>query len=64
MNIHESVLQPIPAFIYCNPRQSPAGRSWKFPCACATNSAHWRSFAKIFLWWNHTWNKIILGRST
>ena len=32
--------------------------------ACATNSAHGRGFAKIILWWNHVWNKIILGRST
>jgi len=27
MNIHEAVLQPITAFVYCNLRQSPAGRS-------------------------------------
>ena len=28
MNIHEAVLQPIAAFVYCN-RQAPAGRRWQ-----------------------------------
>ena len=64
MNIHEAVLQPIAAFVYCN-RQASAGRrrqtkvgNFRAPeCASATNSA--RGFAKIILWWNHAWNKII-----
>jgi len=56
MNIHEAVLQPIAAFVYCN-RQAAAGRrrqtkvgNFRAPAgACATNSAHGRSFAKIIL---------------
>jgi len=28
MNIHEAVLQPIAAFVYCN-RQAAAGRRWQ-----------------------------------
>jgi len=66
MNTHEAVLQPIAAFVYCNNRQATAGRrrrtkvgNFRAPAgACATNSAHGRSFAKIILWWNHAWNKI------
>jgi len=74
MNIHDAVLQPIAAFVYCN-RHAVAGRrrrtnvgNFRTPAipagACATNSAHGRDFAKVILWWNHAWNKIILGRST
>jgi len=55
MNIHEAVLQPIAAFVYCN-CQAAAGRrrqtSWKFPRAagaCAANSTRGQSFAKIIL---------------
>jgi len=56
MNIHETVLQPIAAFVHCN-RQAAAGRGrqakvGKFhaPHAPAQlNSAHGRSFAKIIL---------------
>jgi len=67
MNIHETVLQPIAAFVYCN-RQAAAETTvgnFRAPAgACTTNSAHGRGFAKIILWWNHAWIKIILGRST
>jgi len=53
MNIHEAVLQPIAAFVYCN-RQAAANRrrqtkvgNFRAPAgACATNSAH---FAKIIM---------------
>jgi len=60
MNIHEAVLQPIAAFVYCN-RKAAAGRrqqakdgNFHAPAgACATeralNSAHGRSSAKIIL---------------
>ena len=54
MNIHEAVLQPIAAFVYCN-RQAAAGHrrqtkvgNFRAPAgACTTNSAHGRNFAKI-----------------
>ena len=63
MNIHEAMLQPIAAFVYCI-RQAAAGRRRQAKIgifharagACATkqlNSAHGRSFAKIILLWNH-----------
>ena len=60
MNIHETVLQPIAAFVHCN-RQAAAGRrrqakvgNFHAPHPPAQlNSAHGRSFAKIILWWNH-----------
>jgi len=42
MNIHEPVLQPIAAFVYCN-RQAAAGRRRKFPRACATELRPCRS---------------------
>jgi len=55
MNIHEAVLQPISAFVYCN-RHAATGRrqtkvgNFRVPAgACATNSAHGRGFAKIIL---------------
>ena len=57
MNIHEAVLQPIAAFVYCN-RQAAALRrqqaevgNFHAPHARAqlTNSAHGRSFDKIIL---------------
>ena len=56
MNIHEAVMQPIAAFVCCN-RQAAAGRrrqtkvgNFLAPAgACATNSAHGRSFNKIIL---------------
>ena len=56
MNIHEAVLQPIAAFVYCN-RHAAAGRrrqtkigNFRAPeGACATNFAHGRRFAKIIL---------------
>jgi len=56
MNIHEAVLQPIVAFVYCN-RHAAAGRrrltkvgNFRASAgACATNSAHGRGFAKIVL---------------
>ena len=56
MNIHEAVLQPIDAFVYCN-RHAVAGRrrqtkvgNFRAPAGvCTTNSAHGRSFAKIIL---------------
>jgi len=71
MNMHEAVLQPIAASVYCN-RHAAAGRrrqtnvgNFRSPAgACATNSDHWWSFAKIILWWNHAWKKIISGQST
>ena len=55
MNIHEAVLQPNAAFVYCN-RQAAASRrrqtkvgNFRAPAgACATNSAHGRGFAKLF----------------
>ena len=55
MNIHEAVLQPIAAFVYCN-RQTAAGRRRRQKSEISTrqqapaqlNSAHGRSFAKIF----------------
>ena len=54
MNIHEAVLQPIAAFVYCN-RQAAGGCRWQTKVgnvrasagACTTNSAHGRNFAKI-----------------
>ena len=72
INIHEAVLQPIAAFVYCNPRQQQASRrqaevgNFHAPQApaCATKLRRWAGFAKIILWWNHAWNKIILGWST
>jgi len=56
MNIHEAVLRPIVAFVYCN-RQAAAGRRRQtnvgnfraLAGACATNSAHGLCFAKIIL---------------
>ena len=56
MNIHEAVLQPIAAFMYCI-RQAAAGRrrqtkvgNFRAPArAWANNSAHGRGFAKIIL---------------
>ena len=56
MNILDSVLQPIAAFVYCN-RQAAAGRrrqakggNFHAPAgACVTGFAHGRSFAKIIL---------------
>ena len=55
MNIHEAVLQPIAAFVYCNHqaaagrrRQAKVGNFHASGSACATElSAHGRSFAKI-----------------
>ena len=54
MNIHEAVLQPIAAFVYCN-HQVAAGRRRQAKSEISTrqqapaqlNSAHGRSFAKI-----------------
>ena len=56
MNIHEVVLQPIAAFVYCN-RHAAAGRRRQTNVgnfrvqagACATNSTHGRGFAKVIL---------------
>jgi len=56
MNIHEAVLQPIAAFVYCN-RHAAAGRRRQtnvgdfraLAGTCATNSAHGRGFAKIIV---------------
>jgi len=56
MNIHEAVLQPIAAFVYCN-RQAAAGSrrqaevgNFHAPQAPAQlNSARGRGFAKIIL---------------
>jgi len=53
MNIHEAVLQPITAFVYCN-RHAAAGQTefgnFRAPAgACATNSTHGRGFTKIIL---------------
>ena len=56
MNIHEAVLQPIAAFVYCN-RQAAAvvaGRqkseiSTRQHAPAQLNSAHGWSFAKIIL---------------
>jgi len=52
MNIHEAVLQPIGAFVYCN-RQAAAGSRRQAKVgnfrAAQLNSAHGRSFAKIIL---------------
>jgi len=56
MNIHEAVLQPIAAFVYCN-HHAAAGRrrqtnvgNFRSPAdACPTNSDHGRGFAKIIL---------------
>jgi len=68
MNIHEAVLQPIAAFVYCNRHAAAGSRrqtkvgNFRAPAgACATNFAHGRSFAKIILWWNHAWNTTILA---
>jgi len=59
MNIHETVLQPIAAFVYCKfcNRHAAAGRRRQTKVenfratagACAINSAHGRGFAKIIL---------------
>ena len=51
MNIHEAVLQPIAAFVYCN-RQAAAGRrrqtkvgNFRAPVgACATELRPWAQF--------------------
>ena len=57
MNIHEAVLQPIAAFVYCN-RQVAAGRrlqadnteiSTRQQVPAQLNSSHGRSLAKIIL---------------
>ena len=56
MNIHEAVLQPIAAFVYCN-RQTAAGCqrkqkteiSMRQQSPAQLNSAHGRSLAKIIL---------------
>ena len=56
MNIHEAVLKPIAALVYCN-RHAAAGRrrqtkvrNFRAPAgACAANSAHGRGFDKIIL---------------
>ena len=56
MNIHDALLQPIAAFVYCN-RHSAAGRhrqtkveNFRAPAgACATNSADERGFANYFM---------------
>jgi len=56
MNIHEAMLQPIAAFVYCN-RHTAAGRrrqikvgNFRAPAGTsATNSAHGWGFAKIIL---------------
>jgi len=49
MNIHEVVLQPIAAFVYCNRhaatgrrRQTNVGNFRALAGACVTNSAHGR----------------------
>ena len=49
MNIHEAVLQPIAAFVYCHRhteagrrRQTKVGNFRALAGACATNSAHGR----------------------
>jgi len=58
MNIHEVVLHPIAAFVYCN-RHAADGRrtnveNFRAPAgACATNSAHGRVFAEIIICNNH-----------
>jgi len=52
MNIHEAVLQPIAAFVYCN-RQAAAGRrrhakdgNFHAPAgACATELSPWAEFS-------------------
>jgi len=56
MNIHEAVLQPIAAFVYCNRqaaaggrRQATDGNSTRQQAPAQPNSAHGRSFAKIIL---------------
>jgi len=63
MNIHGAVLQQIVAFMYCNcqaaacrRRQAKVGNFRAPGGACATNSAHEWSFAKIIFWWSHAWN--------
>ena len=59
MNIHDAVLQPIAAFVYCN-RHAAAGRrrqtkgqkseiSTRQQAPVQLNSAHGRSLAKIIL---------------
>ena len=67
MNIHDAVLQPMlhsSTVIPGSRRQAEVG-NFHVPLAPAQlNSAYEWSFAKIILWWNHAWNKIILGRST
>ena len=56
MNIHEAVLQPIAAFVYCNRRAAASSRrqaevgNFHAPQAPAQLiSAHGRGFAKIIL---------------
>jgi len=56
MNIHEAVLQPIAAFVYCNRqaaancrRQAKDGNFHAPAGSVQLNSAHGRSFAKIIL---------------
>jgi len=49
-------------------QQTVAGRqkseiSTRRQAPAQLNSTHGRSFATIISWWNHAWNKIILGRS-
>jgi len=59
MNIHEAVLQPIAAFVYCN-RQAAAGRcrqakdgNFHAPATeRALNTAHGRCSAKIILFFS------------
>ena len=56
MNIHEAVLQPIAAFVYCNrqaagdhSQQAKVGNFHVPAGACATELRPCRSFAKIIL---------------
>jgi len=53
MNIHEAVLQPIAAFVYCNRQEAACRRRQAkdgyFQAPTRLNSAHGRSFAKIIL---------------
>ena len=55
MNIHEAVLQPIAAFVYCNRhaaassrRQAEVGNFYAPQALAQSISAHERGFAKLF----------------
>jgi len=65
MNIHEAVLQPFAAFVYCNRhaaagrrRQTNVGNFHVLAGVCPTNSAHGRVSLKLF--YDGTMNEIKL----